>query len=48
MFLLVALAVSVEATRNSGLSLWPRAYVCLFASVVTAAVVTYLIVKLIK
>lgn len=48
MFLLVAMAVSAEATRNSGLSLWPRIYVCVFASVVTAAVIAYLLAKLIK
>ena len=48
MFLLVALAVSVEATRDSELTVWPRIYVVLFASVVSAAVIAYLLAKLIK
>lgn len=47
LFFLVVLAVTVEATRESGLSLWPRTYVCVFASVVTAYVIAYLLSKLI-
>lgn len=47
-FLLACLAVSITATSESGLTRWPRTYVCVFASVVSAVVIAYLLAKLIN